>query len=288
MLFPAGFVIVLLVIYLVVARPFLIKKREVEKTLEEKMEQVKSYYSVPEGPPSPQLIEALKRGNQILEEEYKKVRSALYREVKIEIPSEQNPSLYYLETFYNTQEELERYASLNQATIPQDLGVTDSLPEEKEVPALLKRLYLVEWLLKKCIDSGIKEISSITFGEEGGKRERRSSSLYEKTPLTLTFNCDLLSLTKLLLELENSKERFILVEGLGIESEEATKSTEREKFTGAEERRVEERERMKVERGRRIPERREEINREEKKESASPERILKVTLSLSYIEWSKI
>ena len=265
---------VLFALYFMFARPFMIKKAEVSRELKTALDEVKRFYSSPEGPPSQDIIQELEKGNQILEKEYVKVRKALYREYKIEIPPDQNPVLYFMEKYYQKKKEWQEYAALKKVKIPNKFGgLPETLPSESEVPNLLKKLDNMDWFLKKLVDAGVKEIKSLEVYSPEDK------GIYVRIPLTTTLTCDLLSFTKLLYQLENSRERFLVVEDIGLEAKEKVREIPLEPVMDTARRRP----RPVVEPGFSLPS--PEERRRVKKIS---EKVLEVTLSLSILEWSKI
>ena len=258
---------VMVALYIIFARPFIHKKMEVERELEEALEKVKRCYSSPEGPPSEELIKELEKGNKLLEDEYIKVRRALYKEFKVEIPKEQNPALYFMELYYHKKKEWQEYAALKSASIPTEIeGLPERLPSEQEVPILLKKMDCVDWIIHKILDAGVESIGEIAIynPEEKG--------IYTKIPLTIALTCDLLAFSKLLNMLENEKERFIMIDDLSLEAKVIEKiiplkerRPSREALTTASERELYE-----------IPTK--TITKE----------VIYISLSLSILEWSKI
>ncbi len=266
----------LVAVYMLFARPFISKKSKVEKALQENLDKVKRFYSSPEGPPSPEVIRALQKGDEILKEEYTKVRKALYHESTIELPKGENPALYFMQKRYEKKKEWDEYAQLKGAKLPGKItGLPEGLPSEGNVPKLLEKLNIGDWAIRMFLDNNIKNISSIYI------YDTEDSDIYQKIPLTISFSCDLLSFTKLLYSLENSKEKFVVIDDVSIKSKQIIKEISIGRPEGPPEI-------SQMGAPFHFPGKTSVVEEKTIKKKQTVKKILDVTMSFSILEWSKI
>ena len=234
-------VVILVLLFSLLGYPLLKRKNEAERLLAENLSTLKQIYSS-SNLPSDELITAMEKYNMELLDKYNKLIEKLPVAKELSLPENVNLPLFFLEEFKNVKERLRTKASEKGVQIlTEDLGLPNTLPSDQEAPQLIKNLYITEMIVNLLVETGVSSIDKIKLGKT------ISSDMYEDIPLILTVICDMLSLTKLLFTLENTKEVFFIVRDFSlvskIENKEVSARTtssaateEREVGTGMEER----------------------------------------------------
>ncbi|MBN1493629.1 MAG: hypothetical protein JW938_05720 [Candidatus Omnitrophica bacterium] len=176
--------------------------------------QVRNYYNDGFAMPSKEVIDA-QRG--VLEEARTKISSIMSYSCMpmIAMPSDvQEYGVYFKERLYLTEKNLFAEAKRLNATLPEDVGFDDELPNEAQVPFMLMQLEFVENVLMHVLQSEVKEIILIEFEESGPMYDAAENKMPCKNiTVKISMNCPLAALKKVLYEIGNMNP-FVVVEGL--------------------------------------------------------------------------
>lgn len=206
----AGVVLVLL--YSLLGYSLFKKNDNAEKILEDKLRTLDGIYAS-SNLPSEELIAALEKDNMKLIDKYTKLREKLPIAKELSLPEGINLSLFFLQELKNVKEKLKTKAKEKGVDIlTEDLGLLNILPSDKEAPVLIKNLYITEMIANLLIETGVNSINFIEVGVV------EKTDIYEGIPLILTVNCDTLSLTELLFNLENTNKGFFIVKDFSLVS----------------------------------------------------------------------
>ena len=205
--------IVLGVLYVTLAGPMRKKEHIVERQYTSKSSELRKHLSGKEGPPSKRIIEVLEEGNKRLEKEYELVKIRLTFEQSTQIPISGNPALFFQQRLSTVKGQMLKLSKKSGVEIPPSLGFSDAMPDEKQVPALLRQLKVAEDILKLGINSNLLSINSLTFGKISNK------SYFEEVPIELTVSGNLMAITKFLYNAQNASELYV-IEKISITSKE--------------------------------------------------------------------
>ncbi len=206
--------IILGMLYVTLAGPIRKKEHIVERQYTSKSSELRKHLSGKEGPPSKRIIEVLEEGNKRLKKEYELVKKRLAFEQSIQIPTSGNPVLFFQQRLVTVREQMCKLSNKSGVEIPLSLGFSDEMPDEKQVPALLRQLKVTEDILKLGINSNLLSINSLTFGEISNK------SYFEEVPIELTVSGNLMAITQFLYNAQNASELYV-IEKISITSKEA-------------------------------------------------------------------
>ena len=134
-----------------------------------------------------------------------------------EVPSDiTEPGVYFKEKLYLTQKDLNNLGSNFKVTVPGNIGFTEKLPEESEVPVLLMKLDLADKVLRILIENSAKSIHLVEFLESSRLRNQAEKEMPVKN-ISARFDasCSFKTLRKALYEIGNLNP-FLVVEGLKV------------------------------------------------------------------------
>jgi hypothetical protein len=178
--------------------------------------QIKNYYGDGFAMPSQETIAAQKA---LLEDARTKITSIISYSClpMLEIPADvQEYGVYFKERLYLTEKGLTAEAKNMNATLPEDLGFADNLPNESQVPFMIMQLEFVEALVRHCLQSNVKEIVLLELEDSGTLADANEENMpCRNITVKVSMNCSLTSLKKALYEIGNMNP-FVVVEGLKV------------------------------------------------------------------------
>ena len=123
-------------------------------------EDIKKYKQEAELSPGSEAIAELKKESVQSEKELKKAKSVFDSKVT-ELPADvSDKGIYFFESLYATNKLLERKATAKRMVAP-PVNFSVDIPEETDIPYLLKQIEMIEQVMSIVIDGGNCEIESI-------------------------------------------------------------------------------------------------------------------------------
>jgi hypothetical protein len=190
--------------------------------------QRKEFISRPQGPPSEVLLRAAESARMEQEKIFQEAKANLAIEAPGLLPEGiTRPSIYWLDTLKRKRRGISSRAGKADLGIPSGLGFADGLPSDDRVPELLFRLYVTEELIDKAIESGLRSVKELEFGESSDAPGLEDLDV-KKVDLDFSAEASLENLLKFLKSLRSASFMYIVndmsfksVESERVEVEEA-------------------------------------------------------------------
>lgn len=190
--------------------PVMREAESMSREFQSMLSQRRDLASRPEGPPSEALLEAARDVRREKEQMFRKMEDEFSIGVPELVPEGiTRPSIYWLNTLRAKRAEISSAAEDAGLGIPAGLGFADGLPDDERVPELLFRLYVTEELIGKAVESNLRSISALSFGESG-EAEGLGDMGVHRVPLMFSVEASLEDLFLFVKSLQDASFKYIV------------------------------------------------------------------------------
>lgn len=183
------------------------------KDLHKQEQAIEKYQKEAQMSPGPEAINKLEEANKLGEKDLKKARSIFDSQGK-DLPIEvSDKGIYFFESLYATNKLLERKATAKKMVLP-SINFSVEIPQETDIPFLLKQIEMIEQVTGIIIDIGNCEIESVA----PVPLDINTKILdFNKLRMQATVKIDANSFIKVISELNNHLPLY-LIEELSVKS----------------------------------------------------------------------